>query len=160
MENLIGTLSFKKFNGEKLLNVFDYIKNYISERKEDNIEIIIGTDSQNKGSRTIYSTVIVLYTPGHGGHCIFKRWKTKKEKVRQVRLLNEVEESINIANALVDAGCPKPKYIDVDINPNPRFKSYEVYQTAKGWVESLGYEVRFKTIAPLVTSAADWLVKM
>lgn len=160
MENLIGTLSFKKFNGEKLLNVFDYIKNYISERKEDNIEIIIGTDSQNKGARTIYSTVIVLYTPGHGGHCIFKRWKTKKEKVRQVRLLNEVEESINIANALVDAGCPKPKYIDVDINPNPRFKSYEVYQTAKGWVESLGYEVRFKTIAPLVTSAADWLVKM
>lgn len=160
MKNLIGTLSFKKFNGEKLLNVFDYIKNYISERKEDNIEIIIGTDSQNKGSRTIYSTVIVLYTPGHGGHCIFKRWKTKKEKVRQVRLLNEVEESINIANALVDAGCPKPKYIDVDINPNPRFKSYEVYQTAKGWVESLGYEVRFKTIAPLVTSAADWLVKM
>ena len=160
MENLIGTLSFKKFNGEKLLNVFDYIKNYISERKEDNIEIIIGTDSQNKGTRTIYSTVIVLYTPGHGGHCIFKRWKTKKEKVRQVRLLNEVEESINIANALVDAGCPKPKYIDVDINPNPRFKSYEVYQTAKGWVESLGYEVRFKTIAPLVTSAADWLVKM
>ena len=54
---------------------------------------------------------------------------------------------------------PKPKYIDLDINPNPKFKSYEVYQTAKGWIESLGYDVRFKTIAPLVTTAADWLVR-
>ena len=27
------------------------------------------------------------------------------------------------------------------------------------WVESMGYEVRFKTLAPLVTTVADWLVK-
>ena len=50
-------------------------------------------------------------------------------------------------------------YIDIDINPNPKFKSNEVYQAAKGWIESMGYEVRFKTVAPLVTSAADWLVR-
>ena len=73
--------------------------------------------------------------------------------------MKEVEESINLANELVANGCPKPKYIDLDINPNPKFKSYEVYQSAKGWVESMGYAVRFKTIAPLVTSVADWLVK-
>ena len=100
-----------------------------------------------------------MYTPGHGGHCIFKRWKTSRERVRQVRLLKEVEESINIANELREAGLTI-KYVDLDINPNPKFKSYEVYQTAKGWVESMGYNVRFKTIAPLVTSVADWIVKM
>lgn len=160
MEKTIGTVTFKKFTGEKLENVSDYVKKYISEHKDINVEIMIGTDSQNKGRNTTYSTVIVLYTPGHGGHCIFRRWKTPKETVRQVRLLKEVEESINIANELVESGCPKPKYIDIDINPNPKFKSNEVYQTAKGWIESLGYEVRFKTIAPLVTSVADWLVKM
>lgn len=154
----IGELTFKKFTGEKLVNVTDYVKNYCNKNKE--VEILIGTDSQNRGLKTVYSTVIVLYTPGHGGHCIFRRWNTPKERVRSVRLLNEVEESIKTAQTLVDAGCNKPKYIDIDINPNPRYKSYEVYQTAKGWVESLGYEVRFKTIAALATSVADWLVKM
>ena len=159
-EKMIGTINFKKFTGEKLRNAADYVKEYIKEHKPTNIEILIGTDSQNKHRNTVYSTVIVLYNPGHGGHCIFRRWKTQKETVRQVRLLKEVEESINVANELVEAGCPKPKYIDIDINPNPKYKSNEVYQAAKGWVESMGYEVRFKTIAPLVTSAADWLVKM
>ena len=157
---MVGEINFKKFTGEKLIDVSAYVKNYINEHKLNNVEIIIGTDSQNKASKTVYSTVIVLYTPGHGGHCLFRRWKTKRETVKQVRLLKEVEESINIANELVAAGCPKPKYIDLDINPNPKFKSNEVYATAKGWVESMGYDVRFKTIAPLVTSVADWIVKM
>lgn len=156
---MIGTVDFKKFSGDHLENFLDYIGNYIKEHSDSNIEILIGTDSQNRGRNTTYSTVIVLYTPGHGGHCIFRRWKTKKEKVKNVRLLKEVEESINIANQIVEAGLPKPKCIDLDINPNPKFKSYEVYQTAKGWVESLGYEVRFKTIAPLVTTCADWLAR-
>ena len=155
---MVGTISFKKFSGDKV-NYIDYVKNYIEEHKDINVEILIGTDSQNKGNNTIYSTVIVLYNPGHGGHCIFKRWKTKKEKIKNVRLLKEVEESLNIANELVEHNIQKPKYIDLDINPNPKYKSNEVYQTAKGWVESMGYEVRFKTIAPLVTTAADWLVK-
>lgn len=157
MENAVGTVTFKKFTGEKLQNISEYIKDYIKQNKDT--EIIIGTDSQNKRRWTTYSTVVVLYNPGHGGHCIFRRWKTPKERVRQVRLLKEVEESINLASELVEAGCPKPKYIDLDINPNPKFKSYEVYTTAKGWVESMGFEVRFKTLAPLVTTVADWLVK-
>ena len=152
-----GLVHFKKWAGEELDNTEKYIKDYVKEYP--NVEIIIGTDSQNRRDYTKYSTVIVLYNPGHGGHCIFKRWKTPKERVKNIRLLKEVEESINTANKLVEAGLPKPKYIDLDINPNPKFKSYEVYQTAKGWVESMGYNVRFKTIAPLVTTAADWIVK-
>ncbi len=158
-KKMIGTVDFKKFSGDHLENFIDYIKNYLNEHKDKEIDILIGTDSQNKGAKTAYSTVIVLYQHGHGGHCIFRRWNTKREKVKNVRLLKEVEESINVANQIVEAGLPKPKYIDLDINPNPRFKSYEVYQTAKGWVESLGYDVRFKTIAPLATTAADWMVR-
>ena len=156
MEKTIGTVTFKKFTGEKLPNITEYIKEYTKEHKDT--EIIIGTDSQNKNNHTTYSSVIVLYNPGHGGHCIFRSWKTEKERVRQVRLLKEVEESINLANELKEAEL-KIKYIDLDINPNPKFKSYEVFQTAKGWVESMGFDVRFKTIAPLVTSVADWIVK-
>ena len=153
MEKTVGTVTFKKFTGEKLENISDYIKEYI--RNNNGVEVIIGTDSQNKGRCTTYSTVIVLYTPGHGGHCIFRRWKTPKERVRQTRLLKEVEESINLANELVESGCPKPKYIDIDVNPNPKFKSNEVYQAAKGWVESEGFECHWKTLCPMSTTIAD-----
>ena len=156
MEKTVGTVTFKKFTGEKLPNLVDYINDYITEH--ENIEIIIGTDSQNKGYHTTYSTVVVLCNPGHGGHCIFRRWKTPKERVRQVRLLKEVEESINLATELRNAGLTI-KYIDIDINPNPKFKSFEVYQTSKGWVESSGFDVRCKTLGAMATCAADWLVK-
>ena len=63
------------------------------------------------------------------------------------------------ANELIKSGCPKPKYIDIDVNPNPKYKSNEVYATAKGWVESMGFDVRFKTLGAMATCAADWLVK-
>lgn len=158
-----GTITFRKFNGEVLENVEEYVKNYCLEHK-NNIDIIVATDSQNKGSKTTYSTVIGMYDRGdgehgHGAHCIFRRWKTDRERVRNTRLLNEVGASIEIAQKLVSAGCPKPKFIDIDINPNPKFKSNEVYSAAKGWAEGLGYEVRFKHLGPMFTYVADWLVK-
>ena len=152
---MIADIRFKKFNSEILSDVTAYIKNYLDERRNEDIEIIIGTDSQNKGRKTTYSTVIALYTPGHGAHCIYRKWHEKKETVRNVRLLHEVEMSLEIAENLKNAGIEKINYI----NPNPKFKSNEVYQAAKGWVESMGYEVRYKTLCPLVTSAADWIVK-
>lgn len=158
-KKLVGVTTFKKFNKEVLPDVCEYVKKYLDENKDKEIEIIVGSDSQNRGFNTIYSTVIAMYNPGHGAHCIFKRWKTPKEKIRNTRLLNEVQASIETAEELVKAGIPKPKSIDIDINPNPKFKSYEVYQAAKGWVEGMGYEVRYKSVCPLVTSAADWIVK-
>lgn len=154
---MVGTFTFKKISGEVLDEVESYVKTYCDEHK--GTEIMIGTDSQNKGGKTVYSTVIAMYNPGHGAHCIFKRWRTDRERVRNTRLMNEVAASIETAEKLVKFGCPRPKYIDIDINPNPKYKSNEVYSSAKGWAEGMGYEVRFKRLGPLVTTFADWIVK-
>ena len=51
----IGTMDFKKFSGAHLENFINYIKNYLKEHECDDIEIIVGTDSQNKGDKTKYS---------------------------------------------------------------------------------------------------------
>jgi len=154
---MVGTVDFKKCNGEHITDIVQYVKSYLNDFPE--VQIMIGTDSQNRSGRTVYSTVVALYKPGNGAHCVFKRWRTPREKNRQTRLLNEVQASIETADALVNAGIKKPEYIDIDINPSPRFKSNEVYSAAKGWVEGAGYEVRFKTFGPLVTTFADFLVK-
>lgn len=151
------SVMFRKFNGEKIPSVEEYIKGYVLSHK--NTEILVGTDSQNRGDSTIYSTVIALYEPGHGAHCIFRRWREPRERIRATRLMNEVWASLATAEELVKSGVRKPKYIDIDVNPNPRYKSNEVFTSAKGMIEGMGYEVRFKTFGPLVTTMADYVVK-
>ena len=59
-----------------------------------------------------------------------------------------------------NAGLPKAKWIDIDINPDPKYKSNEVLRQAVGLVEGMGYKVRYKTLGPIATYAADHLVKI
>ena len=164
---MTGTIDFKKFTGEKLPNVEEYVRDYYKSHK--NIEVMVGTDSQSKGARTCFSTIIAMYDcgdseHGHGAHCIFRRWNVPRyrREQRAERLLKEVEESINVAKSLREFGVPV-KYVDIDINPNPgtrqQNKSNEVYLAAKGWVEGEGFECRYKTLGPLITTLADWIVK-
>lgn len=148
---------FRKFNREKIASVSEYVKAYVNEHPE--IEVIIGSDSQNRGFFTVYATVIALYSPGHGAHCIYNKWRDKRERITSVRLINEVNASIDCAESLVNEGAPKATYIDIDVNSNPKFKSSEIYRSARGMVEGMGYMVRDKDDAPLVTTMADYIVK-
>ena len=160
---MIGIIDFKKSSGEKVPNLEEYVKEYVNTHK--NIDVMVGTDSQSKGSKTVFSTVVAMYDhgdgiQGHGAHCIFKRWTTPRYKKEQrfERLIKETEESINTANKLRDFGI-KVQFIDIDINPDPKYKSNEAFNAAYGWVTGEGYDCRWKTLGPLITSFADWLVK-
>lgn len=154
---MFDTITFKKFSGEKIPDVESYVKTYVNAHPD--VEILVGTDSQNRGDVTVYSTVIAMYNPGNGAHCVFKRWKTQRVRDMETRLLTEVSASIECAENLVAKGIKKPKYIDIDINPNQGNRSNSVFASAKGMVTGMGYDVRFKTFGPLVTTVADWIVK-
>ena len=146
---------FTKIDGSKI----EFESNIINYMKDNpGIDIMVGCDSHNRRKKTSYAAVVALYNPGHGAHVIFRRWNTPKEHVRSSRLLNEVWSSVEIAEAIRTTGY-KPKYIDIDINPDPRYRSHEVFNQATGMVEGMGYEVRFKTLGPLVTSMADHLAR-
>ena len=160
---MISIVDFRKTSGEKVVDLVTYVKNYVETHP--NIDVIVGTDSQSKGSKTYFSTVVALYDygdgeHGHGAHCVFKRWSTPRYKKEQrfARLIKETEESLNIAKDLRDCGI-KIKYVDIDINPDPKYKSNEAFDVAYGWVTGEGFDCRHKTLAPLITSFADWLVK-
>lgn len=154
---------FKKYSGEKIPSVIDYVKKYITEK--DNIDVMIATDSQNGRFRTYFCTIIALYDRGedghgHGAHCIYNKWSVPvySKSRRQERLLKEVEESITLAKELRDGGIVV-KCIDIDINPKEEAKSSDVFQAAFGWVTGEGFECRYKTLCPLATTAADHVVK-
>ena len=148
-------MEFKKFNGERI-DLVRYTRDYIM--KMPNTEILIGCDSQNSAQKTCYAVIVALYEPGHGAHVIYRREKTRKEKNDRTRLMTEVWKSVEVATLLRDNGLTI-KYVDIDINPSPKFKSNEVYESACGLVRGCGFECRYKTLAPLCTTIADFMAR-
>jgi predicted RNase H-related nuclease YkuK (DUF458 family) len=76
------------------------------------------------------------------------------------RLLGEVWKSLEMAEFLKENGLPKPTWIDIDLNPDPKYKSNTVLRQAVGMVEGMGYKVRYKHVGALMTYAANHLVRL
>ena len=151
-------MTYKKlYSGEKV-DLISYVKEYMETHK--GVEILIGCDSQNFNNRTIYAIVVALYHTGKGAHVLYNKWTAQREPTRSVRLLNEVWYAVEVAEMMKNAAIPKVKWIDIDINPDPKYKSNEVFRQAVGLVEGMGYQVRYKTLGPIATYAADHLVKL
>ncbi len=145
------------YDGEKV-NLVTYVKDWLEVKP--NAEILIGCDSQNTAVKTVYAIVVALYDTGKGAHVLYNKWKADKEWSRSTRLLNEVWFAIELAEKMKEAGLPKAKWIDIDINPDPKYKSNEVFRQAVGLVEGMGYKVRYKTLGPIATYCADHLVRV
>lgn len=148
-------MEFKKFDRTKV-DLVTYVREYIE--RMPNTEVLVGCDSQNIGRYTSYAVIVALYEPGHGAHVIYKRERAERERDRMSRLMNEVWKSVEVATLLRDSGI-EIKYVDIDINPNPRFKSNEVYESACGLVRGCGFDCRYKTLAPLCTTMADYMAR-
>lgn len=149
---------FKRMHSSLEVDIVEYIKAYLLEFPD--IEIKIGCDSQNYADKTIYATVVALYKKGKGAHLLYKKWKTPREYTRSTRLLTEVWNAIETAELMRQHQLPKPIWIDIDLNPDQRYKSNEVFRQAVGMVEGMGYKVRYKTMDPMITYAADYLIKV
>lgn len=150
--------TFKKISSGAEVDLIAYVKDYLVEHPDT--EIMIGCDSQNYSESTIYAIVVAMYKKGKGAHLLYRRWKTVREPSRSSRLLTEVWNAIETAEWIRENGLPRPTWIDIDLNPDQRYKSNEVFRQAVGMVEGMGYRVRYKTMDPMITYAADHLIKL
>lgn len=151
--------NFRTLYGKEIKDLASYIQDYLSTR--ENVEILIGSDSQNySNKKTTYGVVIALYTKGRGAHVLCSRETVPIEKNTSVRLLNEVWKSVETAEFLKENNLPKPSWIDIDLNPDPKYKSNVVLRQAVGLVEGMGYQVRHKQLGAMVTYAANHLVRI
>lgn len=149
---------FRTLYGKEIVDIVGYIKEYLSTRED--VEILIGSDSQSYGQKkTIYGVVIALYTKGKGAHVLCSRETVPMERVLSTRLMNEVWKSLEVAEFLKENGLPKAKWIDIDLNPDPKYKSNVALRQAVGLVEGMGYKVRYKHFGALMTYAANHLVR-
>jgi len=149
-------LKFKSLTNKEEIDLVPYIKDFLS--KNDDTNIFIGSDSQN-GKATTYAVVIVLHNTRKGGHVLYAKSIVPKIQDRFNRLWNEVEYSLQVANHLVNNGIQKPKFIDIDLNPDPKYKSNQVLRAALGYVESMGYTPRCKPNAVVASYVADAICK-
>lgn len=149
---------FRTLYGKKIDNVIDYISNYLIEN--DGVDLLIGSDSQSYGQTTIYGVVLALYKEGKGAHVVCRRIKEKKEKCLHDRLIKEVWLSVELALYLIENKLPAPKYIDIDLNPDPKYKSNAVLREAIGLIEGLGFKARCKHSGAAITYSANHLVRI
>ena len=147
---------FKILNTNEEVDISKFIRDYLI--LYDNSKIYIGCDSQNRKNKTIYATVIVLHN-NKGGRVLYNKDIVPKIKDNFTKLWNEAEHSLKTAQYLLDLGLPKADFIDLDFNPDPKYKSNNVLLSAVGYIKSLGYETRVKPHALSASYAADKICK-
>jgi predicted RNase H-related nuclease YkuK (DUF458 family) len=147
---------FKSLGNRKEVDLIPYLKEKLSGNQK--ISIYIGCDSQTIAQDTFYACVIVLHYERNGGHVIYSREKVSKIKDRFTKLWREVEISMEVADFLRENGI-EATYIDIDLNPDPRFRSNSILRAALGFVESKGYAARCKPHAIAASCCADKLCK-
>ena len=146
---------FKDINGKRI----DPIQHTLNILKEHpNVQIHIGSDSQNVGKSSKYATVIA-YRFGHRGvHYILSKKVEILITDMWIRLWKEAEMSIDVAEWLTHQVSVKVE-IDMDYNSDENFKSNKLISATKGWANSLGYKVNIKPNNQIATRAADYHCK-
>ena len=62
-------MTYKKLYSGEVVELIDYVKEYMSLHND--VEILIGCDSQNFSDKTIYAIVVALYHRGKGAHVLY-----------------------------------------------------------------------------------------
>lgn len=144
-------LLFKTIRGERVDPITHTAKILISHPYA---QIHIGSDSQNVGKRTKYTTVIAYRLGGRGVHYILSKSEVEIIRDMWTRLWKEAELSIDVAEWLTKQISVRVE-IDMDYNGDDSFKSHKLISATKGWANSLGYKVNIKPHNQIATRAAD-----
>jgi len=165
-------MKFKKFGGEEIPSIFEYVMNKVIDNPS--LNVAIGCDSKQLRNKTQYVVTVMLHSPEehNGAHIVFSRFKIPKIKDRFTRLWKECEyifeisenmhdslESIEYKNSSLTNSNYKLVEVHLDLNPNKKYGSNSVYKPAIQWFKSMGYNAVAKPNSHAATSAADMLLK-
>jgi uncharacterized protein len=143
---------FRKVSGERV----DVVKHTLEILKDNpNVEIHIGTDSQNKKHETRYATVIAYHYNSRGVHYIVHTQRVNRINDIFTRLWKETELSLEVAEWLSQHISNIKIQIDMDYNSDEDHKSNKLISACQGWATSLGYKVNVKPFSQIATHAAD-----
>lgn len=143
---------FKKADGTVINDLRSYIKDWVD--KNPNSEIFVGCDSQDRTHKTKYATVIAMYNIGKGAHVITSTFMVNTKLDRMTRLWEEVEKSIKVAKDIKEY-VNVPISVHFDFNSEKDQVSNQLYDAAKGYTKSFGFDGYGKPESPAASYAAD-----
>jgi predicted RNase H-related nuclease YkuK (DUF458 family) len=113
---------FKKFGGEFIPDIVEYLRSYITSNP--NVTISIGCDSVQKRRKTIYAVTIMLYNVDfkNGAHLVFFRQNIQKVRDNFDRLQKEVEILQEVAEFLQTELEPFYKRSDLTLMERRKYK--------------------------------------
>ena len=150
-------MNWRKLGTGEKIPLNEYLRDWLKDNEDH--KIYVGCDSHNSGNKTTFAVAVVMHNQRKGGHVIYSKLVLPRMSSRYERLWKEVELSVETAQSMIDHGIQKPAYIDVDLNPDPRYQSNTLLRAAVGLIESMGMEARYKTLSPWAISIADTLCK-
>lgn len=148
---------FYKLGDNTPVDLITYIETYMREKPAT--KIYVGCDSQNGRKNTQFAIVIVLHNGNKGGHVLYTKLSVPKLRDKFYRLFMEASYSLEVAEFIKNETGRVADYIDVDLNPDPKFQSNAVLAQAVGMITGSGYEARYKPNAMSASYAADRLAK-
>lgn len=153
-----------------LEKVAEIINNYYNNCKkyESDINIIVGTDSQNF-SDTKVVIVVAVQCVGHGGIYFYDIQRVKKIENVSVKLNYETTQSLQYADRLLDILLSNETYsellsntkitIHVDAGRSDKGKTKDLIPGIVGWIKSCGYDYEVKPDSFVASSIADKISK-
>ena len=113
---------FKKFGGEFIPDITEYLKDYI--KLNPNVTISVGCDSVQKRRKTIYAVTIMLYNVDfkNGAHLVFFRQNIQKVRDNFDRLQKEVEILQEVAEFLQTELEPFYQRADLTLMERRKYK--------------------------------------
>lgn len=154
---------WRRFNGSVIKQKIseEVRETLIKEHEAGNyMKVCIGTDSQVKGKRIEFATVIVFIREGKGGFMYINNETVHKKMAVKQRMLEEVSRSIEVAYHLCELfiAFNVDMEIHADINTNPNFKSNDALKDAMGYIMGMGFAFKAKPIAFASSQCADRMV--
>lgn len=125
------------------------------------LKVCIGTDSQKRGERIEFATVIVFVREKKGGFMFITNYHMPANMGIKERMILEVGRSVEIAYNMCDLLDKHDVELEVhaDINTDPSFKSNKALNEAMGYILGMGFVFKAKPEAYASSYCADKVVR-
>lgn len=159
----ISHMKWRRLNGEKVEEpIKERVEQILLHEQQigNKLKICIGTDSQRRGDRTEFATVIVFLREKKGGFMLISNFKRPNIASLKERMILEVSKSVEVAYHLCDLFDAYNIELEVhaDINTDPHFKSHLALKEAMGYIIGMGFDFKAKPDAFASSSCADKVI--
>lgn len=156
-------MKWRRLNGQRIHgNIKKAVEKTIQKELDAGyrLKVCIGTDSQVRGGRVEYATVIVFLREKKGGFMFINNFAVEREMSIRERMISEVAKSVEVAYSLCDLfdRYDVEMEIHADINTDPHFESNVALKEATGYILGMGFAFKAKPDAFASSSCADKVV--